>query len=57
MKLNKFCLKNGQNMGKKLAQLSFPLYLRVKIPQKNDGFSHILSYGNLCDPRINVFLV
>ena len=43
--------------GKKLIQISFALYLSVKIAQKTIGFSPILSYGGLGTPRINVFIV
>ena len=42
---------------KKLIHKSFALYLSLKLDQKINGFSHILSYGGLGTPGINVFIV
>ena len=42
---------------KKLVQISFALYLSVKLAQKSNSFSHILCYGGLGTPRIYVFIV
>ena len=49
--------KKYSKQGNFLVQMSFALYLTVKIAQKSNGFCYILCNRDLPHPRLYVFLV